>query len=156
VIFYYDNDSGFYESGKVLRIRHEKAGTLLTFKDKLEPDKNILRRTEIQTYVSDGQAVEALIANLGFRPKYVKEKKVENYELDGLTVEFHTLPFLGEFVEIEADENKLREYLPRLGLAFDSGIPKGYHSLFEEFCREHNLTGVEMTFEAEKLHHLQK
>jgi predicted adenylyl cyclase CyaB len=152
---YYDNDSGFYESGQVFRLRTEAAGNLLTYKGPLKDDPNLLQREEIQTYVTDEKAIKLIIERLGFRPKYVKEKKVTYYKLLGFQLEFHTVPFLGDFLEIENEEDKLREFLPTLGLSLRQGIPKGYHSLFEEYKREKGLPNLELTFDEEKRHHLQ-
>ena len=76
--------------------------------------------------------------------------------LEGFQVELHTLPFLGEFMEIEADEEKLEKFLPKIGFSVTDGINKDYTQLFYGFCSEHGLSmDTPQTFEEEKLY-LQK
>lgn len=154
---YFDNSAGFYDSGHVLRVRREQAGTLLTFKYPLEPHKHLLQRGEIQTRVEDGKAVQELIEALGYKPKYTKEKIVEYFDLEGVQIEFHKVPFLGNFIEIEENEKNLDILLQKLGLDMSQGIPKGLHTLFEEYLQENNLPkDTEFSFAEEKKHHLQK
>jgi predicted adenylyl cyclase CyaB len=149
---YFDNDAHFYESGNVLRLRKEQKGTLFTFKGSLENDKSLLKREEIQTYVTDEQAIALILQRLGYWEKYKKEKKVEYYELDGFNLEFHVLPFLGNFLEIEAPEENLKNILGKLGLDLGQGIPKGYNSLFSDYKKSYNLPDdTQLTFDAENM-----
>ena len=158
----YDNASGNFNTGypesKQLRLRKSEEGNFLTYKEKLkgEEHNHILQRTEIETTVEDFETMDTILKRLGFRPYKVKEKIAIDYTLDGFTVEFHKLPFLGDFLEIEASEKQLEEFLPKLGLAIDQGINKSYNSLFDDYCKQHGLPqGSQLTFEEEKKRGLQ-
>ncbi len=155
----YDDGKGFFEGTsstppRVLRLRKNLGlNNKLTYKELLPDLKHefMLQRVEIETIVSDYDATDAIIKKLGFIPYRIKEKKYEDYELDGLRVEFHTLPFLGEFIEIEALEKELENFLPKIGFGIRDGINEDYTGLFEAFCTERALSkATPQTFEEEK------
>ena len=148
---YYDNDSGLYDSGKVLRLRKLNNGNLLTVKDPQEEHENLLIRGETQTSVADFDRMHEILQKLGFKEKYRKEKFSTHYLLDGMELLFHKLPFLGDFLEIEANEQALKNFLPRLGLSIEQGLNRGYHKLFMEYCKQQDWPeNTPLTFEEER------
>jgi adenylate cyclase class 2 len=150
----YDDGKGFYDAHKVLRLRKADKTNVLTYKEKLPKSTsfNLLERMELQTEVGDYQIMDDIIKHLGFVPYRIKEKKYEDYLLDGLKVEFHTVAFLGDFIEIETEDiNKLKIVLGKLGLNLEQGINRDYGTLFSEYCEQHNLPkDTPCTFEAEQ------
>jgi len=150
----YDDGQGFFDKGRVLRLRTYGNGkNLLTYK---EPNKtgneHLLERTEIQTWVSDAPTTDQILQKLGFSPYRIKEKNAVHYDLDGFELEFHTLPFLGEFLEIEAEEERLKQILPRLGFSLQDGINRDYTDLFQDFCKANNLPiNTPQTFDQERM-----
>ena len=96
--------------------------------------------------------MDLIIKKLGFFPHREKEKKFKDYLLDGLKIEFHTLPFLGEFIEIEStDRDHLTKILNQLGLGISMGINRDYSTLFAEYCKKNNLPkDTPCTFEEEQ------
>jgi predicted adenylyl cyclase CyaB len=158
----YDNASGNFNTGypesKQLRLRKTEKGNLLTYKEKFQEEDHdhILQRTEIQTKVENFETMDTILKRMGFQPYKVKEKKAVHYGLDGFILEFHKLPFLGDFLEIEASEKQLEKFLPKLDLSVEQGINKSYNSLFDDYCKQHGLPpGSQLTFEEEKKRGLQ-
>ncbi|HYC79881.1 MAG TPA: class IV adenylate cyclase [Candidatus Binatia bacterium] len=149
---YYDDGKGFFKSGNTLRIRTGTNKPLLTSKQcPVDHNEHVLSRPEFQTELEDADAMDKILQSIGFKPHVVKEKKYENYEFDGVIVEFHNLPFLGDFIEIEAPEEELKEVLPKIGLSVEMGLSKGYDRLFDEYKKEHNLASeVQDSFDEEK------
>lgn len=151
----YDDGKGFYDTPKVLRLRRKLNSKFqLTYKEKLPEVHNphMLERLEIQTEVKNYEAMDLIIQKLGFFAHRVKEKKFVNYLLDGLKIEFHNMPFMGDFIEIEsADSVHLTKVLNQIGLNVSMGINKDYSALFDEYCKQHNLPeDTPCTFEKEK------
>lgn len=150
----YDDGRGFFAAPKVLRLRqYEDGRALLTYKELLNEKKHehLLERTEIQAWVTDASEIDKIIQKLGFFPYRIKEKYAEHLKLDGFEIEFHTLPFIGDYMEIEATEELLQKILPRLGFGVADGVNNDYTGIFEEFCQSAGIPmGVPQTFEEEK------
>jgi predicted adenylyl cyclase CyaB len=152
----YDDNSGNFKTGypekKQLRLRRTEKGNLLTYKEPIDVEhKYLLQRIEIQTHVEDFEIMDAILKKIGFNPYKVKEKVAVHYDLDGVILQFHKLPFLGDFLEIEAEEKELREFLPKIGLSFEQGINKSYNALFKDYCKEKNWPlDTPLTFEEER------
>jgi predicted adenylyl cyclase CyaB len=149
----YDDGKGFFDAHKVLRLRKAPYGNLLTYKEKFAKTdhKNLLERVELQTKVSDYEAVDSIIKKIGFVPYRIKEKNAKYVRFIGHAVEFHALPFLGSFIEIEGNEMGIKNVLEKIGLNFNDGINKDYTALFMEFCAQKGiLESTPQTFEEEK------
>jgi predicted adenylyl cyclase CyaB len=152
---YFDNGrlSG---RGEILRLRKLEGKSLLTFKGKAKKNTKLLDREELESYFDDPQTVSLILNKLGFEPIAILEKKISNFSFRGLTLEFHEVAFLGDFLEIEASEKKLKKVLPRLGLSINDAVGAGYLKLFSDFGKKHGISLLKsMTFEAEK-QYLQK
>jgi predicted adenylyl cyclase CyaB len=151
---YYDDGKGFFQAGNTLRIRTGTGGPLLTNKQyPVDDNAHVLSRPEFQTHLEDPEQMHEILKNIGFKPYAKKDKKYENYEFGGVVIEFHNLPFLKDFIEIEAAEEKLREILPKIGLSVEMGLNKGYNKLFKEYKEQNGLPEeVQDTFEDAKKH----
>ncbi|MBX4204908.1 MAG: class IV adenylate cyclase [Candidatus Doudnabacteria bacterium] len=148
----YDDGKGFFDAFKVLRLRTAPFGNLLTYKEKNQgsDQDHFLVRTEIETYVTDAKAMDEIIQKLEFVPYRIKEKYVRKIRLQEMILEFHKLPFIGEFIEIEGDKADVEKMVNKLNLDINSGINRDYTSLFHEYCDDHNLPRITpQTFEAE-------
>jgi predicted adenylyl cyclase CyaB len=155
----YDDGHGFYDFPKVLRLRTAPFGNLLTYKEKNKDSDqdNYLIRTEIETFIKDPVALNLIIEKLGYKQYRVKEKYVRKVKLEGLVVEFHKLPFIGDYIEIEGDKSEIEKILEKLGLNVNQGINKDYSELYYEFCEMNGLdTNTPQTFDEEKKYGLQK
>ncbi len=155
----YDDGKGFFDADKVLRLRSYENGKFkLTYKEPLNHKEHdhLLERVEIETKLEDGKNMELILNKLGFVPYRIKEKVSEHYEVAGLDVELHQVPFMGDYMEIEAEEMVLKEFLPKIGFTLSDGINIDYTALFMGYCAEHSLSeNTPQTFDEEKKH-LQK
>jgi adenylate cyclase class 2 len=128
---------------RALRLRREGGRTLLTLKERpdAEPEA-VKRRHELETEVSDADAVAAILDALGYRPALVYEKRRATYQLGGTEVVLDELPF-GWFVEIEGAEIDILDAERRLELTSAEHVRETY----PELTRAHGLK-VGDTFEA--------
>jgi adenylate cyclase class 2 len=108
----------FAETDEALRVREETTGATsvdgetatgddeptveLTYKGPLVGSASKTRE-ERETAVTDGEAVSAILEELGFTPAVTVEKERERFELDGYTVALDEVRELGAFVEVETE-----------------------------------------------------
>ena len=140
---YYDAPHrSFADTDEALRIRREEPAdgegvTKLTYKGPLIEAASKTRE-EHETAVNDDEALQGILAGLGFEPAAVVEKDRTYFSYDGYTVVLDAVDGLGEFVEIdrevpEAEVEAAREeaigLLERLGLDPDEQIRTSYLGL---------------------------
>lgn len=141
----------FAETDEALRLRYEsplvggidsepveEPTTKLTYKGPLL-DADSKTRSEHETVVDDGDAVEGVLAGLGFDPAATVRKRREFWTFAGFTVTLDVVEGVGEFVEIERavdDESAIetaREEavaaLDRIGLDADTQVRTSYLGL---------------------------
>lgn len=99
----------------VLRLRKILGQAVLTYKERLESESAIKHQREEETSVADADATEKILAALGYEPSLVYEKRRHTFQIDSAEIVIDELPF-GWFVEIEADEDSIRNLEQRLGL----------------------------------------
>jgi adenylate cyclase class 2 len=141
------------DGGKHLRLRKSTSGNYLTYKENIPGEKTsayLLERTEIETKVENYEITKIILEKIGFTEINAKEKKYSKYKFNDVVVEFHKMPFLGDFLEIEATKKVLEDVLPLLGLSLEQGIDRGYFPLFEDYKKDKGLSAnTPFTFEAE-------
>lgn len=140
---YYDAPHrSFADTDEALRIRREEPAdgddvTKLTYKGPLVEAASKTRE-EHETVVDDDEALQGVLAGLGFEPAAVVEKDRTYFTLNGYTVVLDAVDGLGEFVEIErevpeAEVEAAREeavaLLEQLGLDPDEQIRTSYLGL---------------------------
>ncbi|MCM3870618.1 MAG: class IV adenylate cyclase [Pyrinomonadaceae bacterium] len=91
----------------VLRLRRVGTGAILTYKKRLPTSSSIKRQREDETKVDDPEALNDILAALGFTPALVYEKRRETWVLGKAEVVIDELPF-GLFMEIEGPERDIR------------------------------------------------
>lgn len=107
----------------------------------------VKRREEIELTVSSADAARGILANLGFAPRLLYEKRRESWSLRGCTVTLDELPRCGWFVEIEveADETQpassaadsIAALADDLNLPPDGSTPQTY----VDMAATHGVTG---------------
>lgn len=104
---YYDHPCrAFVETDEALRIRRERErsghepGVRLTYKGPLVEQASKTRE-EHETGVEDGEAMAAVLDELGFDPVATVEKNRDRYDVDGYRVTLDDVADLGSFVEVE-------------------------------------------------------
>ncbi|MEP7077298.1 MAG: class IV adenylate cyclase [Acidobacteriota bacterium] len=86
--------------GSVLRIRKVGDRALLTYKKPTDGDSEIKHRVEYESEFSNVDELRKILANLGFAPRLVYEKRRKTWRFEGAEIVLDELPF-GRFMEIE-------------------------------------------------------
>lgn len=145
-------DQALFRRGCGLRIRTCRGegsvpAATLTFKGPQRPGA-LKTRDELETPVGDADAAMAILEALGYRAVMTFEKRREEWELDGLTIELDELPRLGCFVEIEGpDEPSVRRGQERLDLDDRPSITATYIALLIDHARQNGLDFSKVTFD---------
>lgn len=143
---FFDSPTGALKTsdqGLRIRVEHEVDGAhrsvTLTHKGPRAHGK-LKRRMETELQVSDARAAADLLNALGFVVVLSFEKRRRRWELDGCRVEIDTLPYLGNFVEIEGpDEKTIMEVREKLNLGVSPLIRPSYASMLATYLAEHHI-----------------
>lgn len=146
-------DQSLFKKGCGLRIRTcsgtgDVSAASLTFKGPQQagPFKS---REELETHLGDADAAVSILHALGYAAVITFEKRREEWNLDGLSVELDEVPRLGCFVEIEGpDEPSVRRVQQQLGLADKPSISDSYIALLINHARANGLAWDHITFES--------
>lgn len=84
-------------------------------------------REEIELGVTDKDKAIAVLSRLGFEPRIEIQKRRVRWTVGGCRVELDSLPYLGEFVEVEgASEEAVTAVLQELGLQEEPMVKESY------------------------------
>jgi adenylate cyclase class 2 len=133
--------------GSALRLRRTEGEALLTYKGPARFEGGVKRREEREVRVSDADEAAAILARLGFTPKFRYEKRREEWELAGSLVALDETP-IGRFVEIEGDPREIRKTVAALGLDFAEAIPYSYARLYIERRKDDPRLPEDMVFDS--------
>lgn len=144
---YQDEYGRFAREGITLRLR-EDTRVRLTYKDdgKSAGSGGMVSRFEAEVEVSDFDAMETILARLGFYRYMTYEKYRTTYELNGVEVVLDEMPY-GLFVEMEGSEDAIPGVQQTLGLEDAARYRGGYSSLFERVRRHLGLRFNDLTFD---------
>ncbi|MBZ5686375.1 MAG: class IV adenylate cyclase [Acidobacteriia bacterium] len=145
----YDLPGGVLRGRKeLLRLREYGSSWTLTHKSGSKVGRHSSRR-ELETGVSDGKKMDAILRALGYSPSFCYEKfRAEWTDRKGQVVVDHTP--IGDFCEIEGRPRWIDATAKKLGVRPADYITKNYATLFAEWQQEHSSSATEMTFEALK------
>ena len=99
----------------VLRLRRVGDNAILTYKKRLPTSSSIKHQQEDETKVDDPEALNTILAALGFTPALVYEKRRETWVLGKAEIVIDELPF-GLFMEIEGKSRDIRDIETRLAV----------------------------------------
>jgi len=141
--------------GDVLRARREllrlrKYGSTWTLTHKSGGKKaRHSSRIELETGVSDGKKMDAILRALGYAPTFRYEKfRAEWADSKGKVVVDETP--IGNFCEIEGPPRWIDATAKMMGVAPAAYITKNYATLFTDWKQETQSSAQEMTFKAVK------
>ncbi len=117
--------------GCLLRLRRTPIEARLTYKGPREVVAGIKTREEIEVETGAGDALEVLLARLGFVPVFRYQKYREVYELGEAEVVIDETP-IGCYLEIEGALSAVRDAARTLGFAPSTFIAASYADLFLE------------------------
>jgi adenylate cyclase class 2 len=115
--------------GSVLRLRRTDAGALLTHKGARSQERGIKSRDELESVVADGDACQAILAALGFRPVFRYQKYREAYAWRDAEVVVDETP-IGAFLEIEGPAETIHAAARAMGFAPSDYLSESYPALF--------------------------
>src|SRR5580765_3451965 len=136
------------ERKELLRIRQYGSTWTLTHKSRGKVSRHS-SRTELETKVSDGKTLDAILRALGYSPSFRYEKfRSEWTDGRGQVVVDHTP--IGDFCEIEGKSRWIDATAKKLDVTREEYITKNYATLFAEWKQSTGSTAEEMTFRAVK------
>ena len=131
---------------ELLRIRKYGPEWTLTHKSGTRRGRHS-SRVELETAVSDGKTMDAILRALGYTPSFRYEKfRAEWSDGKGQVVVDETP--IGNFCEIEGPSRWIDTTAKKLGVSPADYITKNYATLFLDWKRETGSPAQEMTFRA--------
>jgi len=145
----YDLPGGVLRARKeLLRLREYGSSWKLTHKSGGRITRHS-SRTELETEVSNGKKMDAILRALGYSPSFRYEKfRAEWTDGIGQVVVDHSP--IGDFCEIEGKPRWIDATAKKLGIGREDYITRNYATLFEEWKQSAKSTAEEMTFKAVK------
>jgi adenylate cyclase class 2 len=145
----FDDDTGLLKGrGTALRLRTTEKGALLTYKGKAGFAGGVKSRLELESGVEAPERVAALLGELGFRPRFVYEKRRTTWRFSNPArpvVVVDETP-LGLFAEIEGTEDAVRALARELGVPESAFIPESYVALWMKAREENPALPIDMVF----------
>jgi predicted adenylyl cyclase CyaB len=106
---------------EVLRVRrYEAPGSSKTYLDWKGPTEiqDVYKvREEVSTLVADPEALEQILARLGFIVAMEIDRDIVQYTLGGATIRFETYPRMDVLVEVEGEPDTIEQAIEALGMA---------------------------------------
>jgi adenylate cyclase, class 2 len=134
---------------ELLRIRKYGAEWTITHKSQGEKGRHS-SRLELETEVSDGKMMDAILRGLGYAPTFRYEKfRAEWADGKGKVVVDETP--IGDFCEIEGPSRWIDATAKELDVTPADYITKNYATLFLDWKQESGSLAEEMTFGAVKV-----
>ena len=150
----YDLPGGALRKHKqLLRLRQYGSEWKLTFKSKGKIGRHS-SRDELETGVSDGKMMDAILRALGYSPSFRYEKFRQEWTDSKGEVVVDETP-IGNFCEIEGSSRWIDATAKKLGVNHADYITKNYATLFAEWKKETRSRAQEMMFKAVKKGHNQ-
>jgi adenylate cyclase, class 2 len=131
---------------ELLRLRKYGSTWKLTHKSGTVRGKHS-SRVELETEVSDGKIMDAILRALGYSPSFRYEKfRAEWQDREGHVVVDETP--IGNFCEIEGAPRWIDATAKKLGVKAEDYITKNYATLFAEWKQETGSSRNEMIFQS--------
>jgi adenylate cyclase class 2 len=147
-------DGRLRRAGQLLRIRRVNDRGTITFKGPPQAHALLKVREEVETEIAHPMRALAIFERLGLRPihryqKYRTEYRVQLPSGVTLSVMFDETP-IGNFLELEGDEDTIREFLRQWRLDGRPLLRASYPALYAEFCRTQGKPFGDMLFHPER------
>lgn len=144
----FDRDDELRTRSEVLRLRvvdRQKCG-ILTHKKPLA-NTQYKARTEIECHSDSNENLRRILTALNYATVFYYEKKRRKWHYKNCEIVIDTLPQLGDFTEIEADNSAiLDEMINKLSLPATENLSVSYLTIWREYCAKNNLVFSEWKF----------
>ncbi len=128
----WDRGGELRASGSALRLRQYAGETRLTWKGPKQPDPLLKIRPELETGVTDGAALEAILRALGYAPVMTLEKVRAVWTRADLVACLDETPF-GCYLELEGEAPAIAAAMAALGLDPGQAEPRSYPELYQAY-----------------------
>ncbi len=134
-------DRTLRQSGRLLRLRSENGGAILTFKGPALSAGLHKSREELETSAADGGILEQILGRLGLVPSFRYEKYRTTFQAPGEPglAELDETP-IGVFLELEGPAYWIDRTAARLGFAPRDYVIASYAALYRDFLDLHKGT----------------
>ncbi len=140
----FDRQGELARQGAILRLRRDARGVRLTFKGPARFERAVKLRAEYEAPIGgDPEAVEAILAGLGFSAVRRYQKRREEWDLDGVRVALDATP-LGDWAEFEGEEAEAAAR--RCGFEPETAERRDYLALWDDHRRSHPEAPADMVF----------
>ena len=117
---YDSTDRALTARDHVLRVRvyRDAAGTRaqLDFKGPTQRDDGYKVREELESHVSDGDALVAILDRLGYVVTIAIDRDIVQYDLGGAMIRFERYPRMDDLVEVEGARDAIERAIEALGM----------------------------------------
>jgi predicted adenylyl cyclase CyaB len=109
-------DASLFKSGQKIRIRNEKGHTTLTYKGHFQGDSSASRRMELDINLpgTEAEKMSQFLSAVGYPVCFQIPKSRKVYRKEALSVYFDEWPILGCLLEIEGDEEGVKELAKKI------------------------------------------
>jgi len=147
-------DGRLRRAEQLLRIRRVGDRGTIAFKGPPLAQRSLKVREEVETEIAHPVRALAIFERLGLRPihryqKYRTEYRVQLPSGATLSVMFDETP-MGNFLELEGEEDDIREFLRQWRLEGRPLLRASYPALYAEFCRTQGKPFGDMLFHPER------
>ena len=130
--------------GELLRLRNYGGKWRLTHKAKVKLGRH-KSRSELETGISDGEKMDAILRALGYKPSFMYEKFRAEWSDGKGHVVIDRTP-IGDMAEIERNSRWIDTVARELGVKPADYITKSYAELFFDWKRNTGSKAMNMTF----------
>lgn len=141
-----DREGSLSAEKRLLRLRRDGAGTLLTYKGPPSFRRGLKVREELETRVADVATLLAIFERLGYERSNRYQKYRQELVLDGTHIALDETP-IGSFLELEG--RGARELAQRLGLDPSKAEKRSYLELYEDHRHQNPSAPEQMVFESD-------
>jgi adenylate cyclase, class 2 len=127
----WDRGRELLEQGCALRLRHYAGQAWITWKGPKIEDPMLKIRPELETSLTNPEAMEGILKALGYAPVMTMEKTRAIWKREDLVACLDQTPF-GTFLELEGDPSNIRSTMESLDLSETCVETRSYPTLFRE------------------------
>jgi len=131
------------QDGKFLRTR-TGFKNVITFKRKIE-NNDFKEREEVEFEIADTEKMNYILKNLGFSKILIMEKHREKWNFNNTEVVLDELP-MGNYMEIEGDEESIVKVANSLELNLDDKITGTYWDIWKDFSKKNGIDDENIIF----------
>jgi len=144
------------KNDEVLRLRKENDIVFIAYKTPREKHKSLIIREEYEIKIESFKTMKNILEKLGYKINSKAEKIREYYKFNNLIITIDEYPFIGKFIEIEGDEDKVLKFCKQNNLSKKQFIQKNCTELFLDHIKKNNLKfekdpKLHFTFKDEKI-----